>query len=510
MRSLRTRLFVYVTGGAALLILLAGVALTWTIATWLQKEFDHGLETKARALIALTEEDAGAIEFDFQRELMPEFAEGASPEYFELWLQDGTLIARSPSFEVSDERRRATLVRARARAATAGYDDLRLPDGRRGRQIRIDFVPRLDVEEGPAPGEVAAAARAASSRLAATLIVARERERLDTDLRQLRIAVGVFAIALVLVLAGLTQAALRLGLRSLDRLTRQVGGLDVASLGSRVAVEAPPREIAVVVEQVNALLDRLEAGFRRERRLSSDVAHELKTPVAELRNLCEVGARWPEDRVAVQEFFRDALAIALHMERLIGHLLILARSDEGREPMQTAPVRVAEVVEAAWRSLAPAAAAKRVEYRLQIAPALCFDTDRDKLELMVANILSNAVAYSPPGTAVVCASAQIDGRPSVSFTNRAENLEAADLAVMFDRFWRKDEARAGEGHVGLGLSLVRAMAALLGIGIVTRLEADRTFCISLCGPVDGQNRNSASRPTPQARVPPGKAAPGKK
>jgi hypothetical protein len=64
MRSLRTRLFVYVAGGAALLIALAGVALTWTIATWLQEEFDEGLEAKARALVALTEEEAGFIKFD--------------------------------------------------------------------------------------------------------------------------------------------------------------------------------------------------------------------------------------------------------------------------------------------------------------------------------------------------------------------------------------------------------------------------------------------------------------
>ena len=91
-------------------------------------------------------------------------------------------------------------------------------------------------------------------------------------------------------------------------LGQQVRVLGVTSLGRRVDVQAPPEEIAVVVAQVNALLDRLEEGFTRERRLSSDIAHELKTPIAELRSLCEVGARWPDDRAAVQEFFRDARA----------------------------------------------------------------------------------------------------------------------------------------------------------------------------------------------------------
>jgi signal transduction histidine kinase len=370
MRSLRTRLLVYLVGGGALLLLVAGVALIWTIATWLQNEFDRGLETRARALVALTEQEDGRIEFEFDRELIPEFGDSASPEYFELWLADGSLIARSPSFELSDATRRAALFRTAEPVVTPAFHDLRLPNGRWGRQIRIDFVPRPDAEDAPAETTDAPAGEPASSGPpAATLIVARERERLDADLRRLKIAAGAFAVALMLALAGLTQAALRVGLRSLDRLNRQVRALDVASLGTRVEVEAPDQEIAVVVEQINALLDRLEAGFKRERRLSSDIAHELKTPIAELRNLCEVGTRWPEDRVAVRAFFQDARAIALSMERIVVHLVALARYDEGREQVWRTPVRVAEVVDAAWKPLARAAAAKRLEYRQRISPA---------------------------------------------------------------------------------------------------------------------------------------------
>jgi two-component system, OmpR family, heavy metal sensor histidine kinase CusS len=499
-RSLRTRLFVYLVGGAAVLFLVAGVALTWTIAAWLQREFDRGLEAKARALVALTEQEGGRIEFDFEDELMPEFGDPARPEYFELWVADGSLAERSPSFELSDDTRRARLFKASDPTASSRFHDLRLPDGRRGRQIRIDFVPRRDTEDAPAQTLGASAAEPAQSgRRVATLIVARERERLDADLRRLTIGVGVVALALLLALAGLMQAALRVGLRSLDRLHRQVRALDVSSLGTRVDVEAPPEEIAVVVQQLNALLDRLEAGFKRERRLSSDLAHELKTPIAELRSLCEVGARWPEDRAAVRDFFMDARAIALQMERIVVHLVALARYDEGREQIWKTRVPVAEVVDAAWKPLARAAASKRLEYRQQISPALCFDTDPDKFPLMVADILSNAVAYSPPGAAVVCASAETNGRPSVSFSNRAENLEPQDLGVMFDRFWRKDEARSAGRNVGLGLSLVRAMADLLAIEIVTRLEPDKTFRITLSGPAaerDQGERTAGARTVP--------------
>ncbi|MGH3042916.1 MAG: sensor histidine kinase, partial [Gaiellaceae bacterium] len=256
-------------------------------------------------------------------------------------------------------------------------------------------------------------------------------------------------------------------------------------LDARVDVTKPPREVAVVVEQVNALLARLEAGFTRERRLSSDIAHELKTPIAELRNLSDVGARWPEDRASVRQFFEDAGAIAQQMERIVVHLLALARYDEGREQVWTAPVGVAEIVDAAWKPLTREAAAKGLEFRQEISRGLRFETDPEKLTLMVQNLLSNAVTYSPPGALVVCASEETAGRVSVSFTNPVENLEPEDLSVMFDRFWRKDEARAGGRNVGLGLALVRALADLLGIEIETRLLPDRTLRITLSKLVAG-------------------------
>jgi signal transduction histidine kinase len=491
MRSLRTRLFIYLIGGAAVPLLAAGVVLRTIVADSLQREFDRALLAEARGLVSLTERDSGQIEFEFDSEHMPEFGVGAEPEYFEFWLADGSLVQRSPSFDQSDQTRAASLVKSPHPATTPTFRDVRLPDGRRGRQIQFDFVPALDPEDEPAEAQDVdriisrVPAPASSSPPTVTLLVARERQQLDTAVHRLELTVAGLGIGLMLALAGLMQLALRVGLRSLDRLTGQVRALDVTSLDARVVVEAPPQEIAVVVEQVNALLARLEAGFKRERRLSSDIAHELKTPIAELRNLSEVGARWPEDRAAVRQFFEDAGAIAQQMERIVLHLLALARYDEGREQVWTTPVWVAEVVDAAWKPLTREAAAKRLEFRQQISRALRFETDPEKFALMVSNLLSNAVAYSPPGTAVVCASEETDGRASVSFSNRTENLAPQDLAVMFDRFWRKDEARAGGRNVGLGLALVRALAELLEIQIETRLDPDRTLRITLSRPVAG-------------------------
>jgi signal transduction histidine kinase len=491
MRSLRTRLFVYLIGGAALVLAIGGVVLTTIVTDALQREFDRALEAKARGLVALTEREAGQIEFEFDPEHMPEFGDGSEPEYFELWLPDGSLLQRSPSFDRSDQTRAASLVKGPRPATAAAFQDVRLPDGRRGRQVRIDFVPTLDPEDEQAEAQEAdrtssrAPVPAGSSPPTVILLVAREREQLDAGIRRLELTFLGLGAVLVLALAGLMQLALRVGLRSLERLTGEVRALGVTSLDTRVAVEAPPEEIRVVVEQVNALLARLEAGFKRERRLSSDIAHELKTPIAELRNLSEVGARWPDDQASVRQFFEDAGAIAQQMERVVVHLLALARVDEGREQVWRTPVWVAEVVDAAWKPLTRDAAAKRLEFRQEISRDLRFETDAEKFALVVSNLLANAVAYSPVGSTVVCASEETSARASVSFTNRAENLEPQDLGVMFDRFWRKDEARTGGRNVGLGLALVRALADLLGLEVEAQLLPDRRLRITVSQPLAG-------------------------
>ena len=115
MGSLRTRLFVYLIGGAAARRSSSpDSSLRTIVADALQREFDRALLAKARGLVALTEQEGGQIEFEFDPEHMPEFGAGAEPEYFELWLADGSLIQRSPSFDASDQTRAASLVRSPA------------------------------------------------------------------------------------------------------------------------------------------------------------------------------------------------------------------------------------------------------------------------------------------------------------------------------------------------------------------------------------------------------------
>jgi len=179
-----------------------------------------------------------------------------------------------------------------------------------------------------------AAGHVAEGLATAILVVARDREDLDALIRLLNVSFSVVAAVLMAAIAVLVGALLRFGLRPLDEVSRQVETLDAESLDVRIRVPSPPAEIVPVIARLNALLQRLEEAFERERRLSSDVAHELRTPIAELRSIGEVAARWPGNRESVARFFADVREIALQMERIVVHLLLALATLHQSPPFQ--------------------------------------------------------------------------------------------------------------------------------------------------------------------------------
>lgn len=487
--SIRARLTAYLLICIGLLILVGDIRLERSVARWLRRGLDQGLQAKAWALVTLTRQHDGRVELDFADEFMPEFESRSDPSYFELWIDGDHLLERSRSFWSTPEWEEARLARDPTLTAEARFRNVVLPDGRPGRLVQIDFVPQSIHEAGEVfreplhqreelhrdPTEIAPG----SGLHTASVLVAEDRAALDAEILRLRGSLAFFTAILLAAIAALIALAVRVGLRPVENLVGQMRGLDAESLDRRVALSSPARELEPVVEQLNRLLTRLEAAFRRERRLTSDIAHELKTPISELRSLCEVGTQWPDDAELAREFFADATAISLEMERLVVHLLALARYDEGKEVVQTGSAHPAALVDQAWSHLAAQADSRGIALRNRIAPGAAIATDPDKLALILSNLLSNAVAYSRPNTPVTCTFERAAAVDRLVISNEPEHLDAADLPLMFERFWRKDEARTGGHNVGLGLAIVRAFADLLGFEVETDLAPTGLLSITL-------------------------------
>lgn len=476
MRSIRRHLTVSLLAGSGLLLLLAGLGASAVVARRLREEFDSSLLAKARALVTLTGQHRGEVEIDFADEFMPEFESPEQPEYFQLWLADGTRIERSKSLGDRDLPRHETL------SNVPLFRDLRLPDGRPGRLVEIAFVPQPADDDHPLAEILHDPVSPPGQLRSAVLVVARDRERLEALVRSFYLATVGTAVLLLAGIALLVHFAVRSGLAPLAEIGRQVQALDAERLDSRVGVQPPVRELLPVVDQLNALLSRLADAFERERRFSSDVAHELRTPVAELRSLAEVGARWPEDRSSVRAFFEDARSIARQMERTVSVLLALARCEGGIEQTEMGEIVLPELVSEIWSSLASEAEERAVRLDLDATPAPVV-SDREKLRLILSNLLSNAVTYSPAGSTVACTARVEDGVLVIAVSNPAPHLAPEDLPRLFERFWRKDAARSNGRHAGLGLALARSLAGLLGFSLTARLDPRQDLELRLAGPV---------------------------
>lgn len=535
--SLRSRLTRSLLIGTGLILLVTGLVLSHFVEGWLVSEFDRGLEDKARALVSLTEQDAGVVELDYVEELMPEFSRDDEPEYFELWV-DEEPFSRSPS--VGDGR---DLPRDTVREARLRIRDVELLDGTPGRQVQVEFVPLIDddpeeedVEEcrelgyvplafaagdGPAVPEVGEAAEDAEplggadeggdavdggeepdddpeddeesdedeeddeeralgedldpTRIGAgyrvgSLVVARSREDLDERILFFRTALGGVALLLLGMITLLVHGAVRSGLAPVERVAAQVEALDADQLAERIE-GAPPAELDPLVRKLNELLDRLEGAFERERRFSSDVAHELRTPIAELRSLSDVGGRWPGDRESVQEFFDDVRHISGHMDEIVAQLLALARADAGLEAAENDSVVLGEALDDIWRTLAHDANERGMVLERDVDLSLALRTDPGKLERILRNLLSNAVRYGTEGGELRIRTRRAPGGVALAISNPTPDLEPDDLPHLFDRFWRKDSVRRSGDGAGLGLALVRAFCDLLGFGVEASLEA---------------------------------------
>ena len=479
MFSIRRRLVLSLFAGSAALVLATGLGFALLASRELRGQYDEALLTVASALVILTEEEGGVIEVEYAQPFIPGFESQAAPDYFEVWPATGSLVQRSRSLAGRD------LPRFPEPSAKPRFRNLRLPDGRAGRMVEMTFVPRFEATSGsPVAGQP-------PGLTPVTLVVARSRENLEELILVLYGASIAMAVTLLTGLVLLARYAVERGLAPLDDIGRQIDSLGADRLDAGIRIDPPVRELVPIVEGLDTLLARLRAAFERERHLSSEMAHELRTPIAELRTLAEVGGRWPEGREAVLTFFRDVEAISGQMEKIVATLLSLARCESGVEGVELIAVDLDDLVATAWSPFARPAGERGLSFSATSSGGARILGDPVKLSLILANLFANAVAYSPAGSAIRCTVGLTSGDAEIAVANLAPQLSPEDLPFLYERFWRKDPSRGDTRHAGLGLTLARALAELQGLRLAADLEPGNRLVFRLAG---------LRRPSPGARV----------
>ena len=296
------------------------------------------------------------------------------------------------------------------------------------------------------------------------IVLAAERDDVDSLLHDLLHLLAVITLAGIAAVTLLVIWAVRFGLAPLQRLAQEARGIGATDLAKRFDIDGVADELVPIHAALNGLLQRMEAALQRESSFTSDVAHELRTPVAELRSLCEVAAASGNPAQA-PEALRDAQAIAVEMEALITALLTLRRADTAAVLV---PLDIVALARQSWDAIEPVANEKNLSRDFESPPVLIRHADQTILSGVLRNLMENATTYTPAGGSIECRITNAD----IKIRNRPHNIQQADLIHLTEPFWRKDAARSGGAHAGLGLTLAEAYCRALGARFELRLEED--------------------------------------
>ena len=443
-RSLRGRVTAAVLVAVALSLGSIAIALFVGArrAVWQQR--DAGQLARARAFAALAEHDDDGYELELPPDLTPE-----APTYLEAWTADGAVIARSQALAGRD------LARSSAGAARVLWDGA-LPDGRPGRLCQLRFMPR---EEG---------ARARAREL--TLVLAESTADVDATLASVRTWFAIVFVCSLAIVAVTTAWLAGYSLRPLTALTAQIAQIDDRRLATRLSVDRPPVELAVPIAKLNELFARLEASFARERALTAEVGHELRTPLAGLRTLLEVTALLDRSGAEYRTAIASALAIVVQLCALVENLLDLARLDGGQLELSQREVPLRALVDECWRPYADLAASRSLRFDNRIPADSIVTTDREKLRVVMANLLANAAQYTSVGGWIAVATGS---DAVVDVTDSGPPIPAEHLDKIFDRLWRGDAGRSSTGvHCGIGLALARGLCTRLSLSLDATSQPD--------------------------------------
>ncbi|MCW8375678.1 sensor histidine kinase [Streptomyces justiciae] len=245
-------------------------------------------------------------------------------------------------------------------------------------------------------------------------------------------------------------------LRPMRTVTAGIRSISARNVHERLAVEGPGDEISDLADSVDGLLDRLEAALESHKRFVANAAHELRTPLTVERALLEECLLDPDATAdSFRENFERLLRISTHQGALLESLLTLAVSERGMD--RTEPVDLAEVVESVLLTQLPPDQRHGVRIVDRTEPAQVAG-DTALLERLVANLVHNAAYYNvPDGTVDV--TVRCHGRHALlTVTNTGPAVPEERVDQLFEPFQRMSRT-AGDGHHGLGLSIVRAIAA---------------------------------------------------
>ncbi len=456
--TLRFRLTFWYTLLLAVVLLVFVLAFQAVVARALYGEVDEMIQSQAERVVVVFEAN-----IDPMRSRLPIPAiVFASQVFAQASTVQGAVIDKSPGM---------------------GDQMLPLPEEMRARNLAGESGFYTWQGDGATLRVFSAPVHSPEGQVVATVQVARSLDTIDSMLKITRLALlvgGGIAVALAAIGGALISgAALRPLNQIADTTSRIVRAED---LDQRIEGVYPDDEVGQLASTFNEMMGRLQDLFNTQQRLVADVSHELRTPLATIQgnvDLLQRGAA--QDSAMLAEGLEAIGHEVARMTRLVRDLLLLAETDAGVR-LTLKPVELDTLLLEVYRE-ALLMANGRVKVRLGHEDQAQVQGDPDRLKQLLLNLVSNAIAYTPPGGLVTLSlHRRPDGWVRVNVTDTGVGIAPEDLPHIFDRFWRVDRARGrAAGSSGLGLSIAQSIAEAHGgsISVESKPGQGSTFEVLL-------------------------------
>lgn len=352
---------------------------------------------------------------------------------------------------------------------TAGIADAAFPEAALARRLppaqRItegDVVEWRNARGVPVRGLATDAALADGTPV--TIVIARDmtdRWRLLDHYRERLYGFGLAGMLLAFLMSWLL---VRESLRPLREMAARAATVTVERLDTPIEVERAPSELEALTKSLNAMLDRLHGGFERMSQYTADLAHDMRTPLGNLRGANEVALARERTTAEYEALLESNLEECERLSRMIESVIFLARAEHPQFMTTLAEFDVHDALTQIADYFEGLAEEAGVQIRVQGEGRL--RADKELFRRAVGNLLANALRYTPRGAEITLSVAQTPTAVEVAVANPGTPIEAALLERIFDRFYRADASRHREprtgASAGLGLAIVRTIMALHG------------------------------------------------
>lgn len=425
--------------GASSLALVIGAVcfLYWVLASNLARQEDRfsGDElSNVRMVLAHAASTRAAIQ-------APQHLDEGRELYVRLLGKDGQVLLETPGMQ-----REVPAPPAHEWAPVLA--SIRSPAGARGgvRTGRGEYFETLTAPAQLGPASPVAYIQVATNRGDEDRLLALYRDRMA-------LVIGLATLATIV--AGYLIA--RAGTRPVLAIDAAAARIGSRTMHERIATVGLPAELAGLAQTFNTMLDRLEQSFKRVSQFSDDVAHELRSPINNMRGEIEVALAREREPEAYRQVLGSCLEECGRISRIIKSLLFLARDDDNGSSLQREPCDVGRELEAVREFYEPAAAEQGLALTVSVEPGLTASLDRTLFQQAVANLISNALAHTPPDGEIRIAARRRGASARLTVADTGSGIAPEHLPFVFDRLYRATLSRSGTEHAGLGLAVVRSI-----------------------------------------------------